>query len=474
VLIRDVAYSAITKERRADLHERHGSWLDARNAPDELVGYHAEQAHRYRSELHPSDPALARLASWAGERLAAAGIRAWKRADTPASVNLLGRAAVLSPAESEERAELLCELGVAQRWAGELEVAETTFGDAIAASSRDRPAGLRAKVELAHARLFRDPTHGADELLELAEHAIPVFEELGDDRALGRTWRHVGYVRGGMECRNREWEQAAEKALVHYRRAGWSAAGCLAELAAALYLGPTPVPDAIRRCDELLEEATDRAGRANILVYKGGLEALAGHFDAGRSTIAEASSTYEEIGEVYALANNSGRVLGRLELVAGDYRAAELALRTSCETLERFQDWAGLSTSAADLAQALYERNRRDEAGAWATIARDRARRDDVSAQFSWRAIRAKLEAQAGNLDEGARLGFEASEIVEQTDALTQHGDVLLDLAQVLSLANRLEKAADCVESALKLFARKGNVSSASRARSLLSAIPVA
>ena len=40
----------------------------------------------------------------------------------------------------------------------------------------------------------------------------------------------------------------------------------------------------------------------------GGLEALAGRFDEGRSPIAEASSTYEEIGEVYALANNSGRI----------------------------------------------------------------------------------------------------------------------------------------------------------------------
>jgi class 3 adenylate cyclase len=474
VLVRDVAYAGITKDRRADLHERHGAWLDTRDEPEELVGYHAEQAHRYRRELQPSDPEVGRLAAWAGERLAVAGIRAWKRADTPATVNLLGRAVALLQAESVERAALLCELGVAQRWAGELELAETTFADAIAAASRDPRIALRAKIELAHARLFRDPAHGADELLELAEHAIPVFEELGDDRALGRTWRHIGYVRGGMQCLNRDWERAAEQALVHYRRAGWSAAGCLAELAAALYFGPTPVQDAIRRCDELLEQATDKTGRANVLVYKGGLEALAGQFDAGRSAIAEASATYEEIGEAYGLANNSGRVLGRLELIAGDYAAADVTLRESCETLERFHDWAGLSSSSADLAQALYGRDRGEEAKAWAERAESHSRPDDLSAQFSWRAIRAKLEAQAGNLERGTMLGFEALQIVDQTDALTQHGEVLLDLAQVLSLANRLEEAADHVESALKLFARKGNVPSADRARTLLSAIAVA
>ena len=99
VLIRDVAYAGITKERRAELHERHGAWLEHRSEADELVGYHAEQAHRYRSELRAGDPELPRLASWAGERLAAAGIRAWKRADTPAAVNLLGR----GPPSSQRR-----------------------------------------------------------------------------------------------------------------------------------------------------------------------------------------------------------------------------------------------------------------------------------------------------------------------------------------------------------------------------------
>jgi tetratricopeptide (TPR) repeat protein len=355
----------------------------------------------------------------------------------------------------------------------ELELAEETLTEAIDAASRDRRVALRAQIELAHARLFRDPSHGADELIELAAKAIPVFEELGDDRALGRTWRHVGYVRGGMECRNADWEEAAERALVHYRRSGWSAAGCLAELGAALFYGPTPVWDAMQRCDELLEEATDKAGQANILVYKGGLEALAERFDEGRSLLAEAAAIYQEIDEEYGLANNSGRILGHLELIAGDFRAAEPALRESCGTLERFNDWAGLSTTAADLAQALYGQDRFEEAEAWTEVAATRARSDDLSAQFSWRAIRAKLEARAGNMKEGTKLGFEALEIVERTDALMQHGEVLLDLAETLRLAGRLEEASDCVDSALRLFAKKEDTASAGKARALLSELAV-
>ena len=268
---------------------------------------------------------------------------------------------------------------------------------------------------------------------------------------------------------NAAWEEAAERALVHYRRSGWSPAGCLAELAAALLFGPTPVADALQRCDELLEETPDKAGRANILVYKGGLEGFLGRLDVARGLISEAATTYQELGDVYALANNSGRVLGRLELMAGDFGAAEIALRESCEALERFHDWAGLSSSAADLAQALHGQGRHEDARAWAELAENRARTDDLSAQFSWRAIAGKLRAEAGDVDGGVSLGSEALRIVERTDAVTQHGEVLLDLAETLILAGRLDEAAEYVDSALALFSRKGNVASIPRAESLVS-----
>ena len=48
------------KELRAELHERFANWLDTIGAEhlterDEIVGYHLEQAHRYRTELAPID-----------------------------------------------------------------------------------------------------------------------------------------------------------------------------------------------------------------------------------------------------------------------------------------------------------------------------------------------------------------------------------------------------------------------------------
>ena len=55
LLIRDAAYDGLPKATRADLHERFASWLEQRGSElvelDEIVGYHLEQACRYREEL---------------------------------------------------------------------------------------------------------------------------------------------------------------------------------------------------------------------------------------------------------------------------------------------------------------------------------------------------------------------------------------------------------------------------------------
>src|SRR5919202_3653820 len=96
LLIRDAAYDALPKAVRADLHARFAAWLDEHGHAlverDEIVGYHLEQAGRYRAELGQPDGALADRAA---ARLAAAGNRAIDRRDPRAAAALLGRAAEL-------------------------------------------------------------------------------------------------------------------------------------------------------------------------------------------------------------------------------------------------------------------------------------------------------------------------------------------------------------------------------------------
>ncbi|MDQ3876586.1 MAG: AAA family ATPase, partial [Actinomycetota bacterium] len=84
LLIRDAVYEGLLKEARASLHERVAEWAE-RVHPDgeleEILGYHLEQAHRYRSDLGPLDEHGRELGVRASERLAAAGRRALERGD---------------------------------------------------------------------------------------------------------------------------------------------------------------------------------------------------------------------------------------------------------------------------------------------------------------------------------------------------------------------------------------------------------
>jgi class 3 adenylate cyclase len=69
LLIRDVAYDSIPKKVRADLHARFATWVEQRAGEraveyEEIVGYHAEQAHRYLAELGPLDEHGAAMPCW--------------------------------------------------------------------------------------------------------------------------------------------------------------------------------------------------------------------------------------------------------------------------------------------------------------------------------------------------------------------------------------------------------------------------
>ena len=119
-LIRDAAYDEIPKRQRAALHEAYADWLVSRlgdATPDEIVGYHLEQAYRYGAELGSTDPVLGARAA---ERLGAAGDAAGARGDVVAAANLLGRAADLVP-EGSRRPDFLVGLGEALSAVGNFE-----------------------------------------------------------------------------------------------------------------------------------------------------------------------------------------------------------------------------------------------------------------------------------------------------------------------------------------------------------------
>jgi len=473
VLVRDVAYRGLTKAQRAELHERAAEAGERRDRPDELVGYHLEQAFRYRTEIAQVDDHVRELAQAAAACLGRAGIRAWKRADAPATENLLGRATALLPETHPTRAPLLSELGVAVWAAGDPSRADDVLSEAVASAGArgDRVAELRALLERANLRLFHGEDGAADELLELAAEAVTVFEEAGDDRSLGRAWALVSYVEGGLRCRYEPSLEAAERARECSIRSGWPPS--TQQIPTALFYGPTPVGAAITRCDELLETA-DRLGEANLFVYLGGLSAMQGRTEDGCALAERASGLYDELGLAGSRFTTLAPVSAEIATLAGDPAAAERILRESCAAFEVMGDRVHLASQAAQLGDTLYAQGEHGEADRWTRIAEENASAHDIDAQLSWHAVRAKLLARTVGVAEGETLAREAVKLARRTDAINLHARVLLDLAEVLRLGRRSEEAAGAVETAIRLLDRKENEVAARRARALLAELAVA
>ena len=461
VLVRDVAYRGIPKTERAELHELAASGLDRRDGADELVGYHLEQAYRYLTELARLDDHAHELAQEGGERLGRAGIRAWKRADVPAAVNLLSRSLDLVPND-----KLYCELGLALRGSGDLEGAENAF--ARARRAEDEGVSFRARIEASFQRSIVESDR-AGELLELATTAIPVLEKAADDRALGRAWLGIAHVRGGFYCEYAPMEEAAERAAICYRRSGWSPSTALDYVGLALYFGPRMASEGIARCKELLRvHEGDRASEANVEVWLGGLEAMCGNFEEARAHIERARQTYQDLGLRAAVFDNCGRALAAIELLAGSPAQAEELLQESCRQLQESRHTAVLATRAAELAAVLFEQGRYDDAAAWVRVAHRSAGADDLDAALSRQPVEARILARDGALTDAERLARETVSLVSRTDGLIRHAEALLALAEILELADCHTEAATALRDTLALFEQKGNLVAADRVRARL------
>ena len=458
VLIRDVAYRGIPKADRAELHELAARGLDRRDGPEEIVGYHFEQAYRYRTELSRPDERALELAAAGGERLARAGIRAWRRADASAAATLLSRAVELTP----DDAEIACELGAVLRVRDDLERARLMLEKAKA--SKEARIALRADVELAWIDVFSRP-NSAGRLLEVATAALPRLEKAADHRALGRTWLAIAQVKGGFFCQYEAMEEAARRAADHYQRSGWSPSAALGLVANALFLGPKPAAEALADCQTLLEAYEgDRASVASIHVSMGCLEAMRGRFTAGRDNVAHAETIYRELGLENAIVEGCEHSFATIHMLEGRPADAEAGFRRCCELASQTNQVAVLASRAAELADALYEQGRFEEAGDWADLAEESAGDDDIDAALSIKPIRARILARQGAIHEAEQLANDALTLAASTDAVGRQADSFLALGRVRMLAGRVDEALDALQSARHLYERKGNVVSAENA----------
>jgi class 3 adenylate cyclase/tetratricopeptide (TPR) repeat protein len=479
ILVRDAAYQGLAKEQRAELHERFAGWLEQVRPGrlreyEEILGYHLEQAHRHRAELAPTDPRTQALATRAADLLASAGRRARGRGDMSAAVGLLTRATLLLRDDPLGRLRLAPALGAALLEVGELVRAEGVLSRAIeeAEAAGVREIELRARLRLALIEMRTDPSLGADEIGRLAEKAIEVFEELGDEAGLADAWSMLSTAHWMRSQWSRRTE-ALECALEHSRRAGdrRREGQMLGALTVSLLWGSTPVQEAIRRCEDFVAQLEgDRVLEARVTIVVAELEARRGNFERAHELYRRGQGQLEELGLLLfvGIYTQSG---GAIHMLAGDYEGAEQELRRGYEILRRMGEKASLSTGAALLSVALYEQGRIEESERFASVSEAAAGAEDWTTHVIVESTRAKALAQRGEYEAAEERARHAVALAGRTDALAMHGDALADLAEVLRLAGREREAAEALDQALELYERKGSTVSRDRAQRALAAL---
>jgi predicted ATPase len=477
-LIRDAAYRSLSKGTSADLHERFAGWLECAAGErlrefEEIVGYHLEQAFRCRAAIGSIDTHAATLATRSAQRLESAGRRALARSDLPAAIGLLERAADLLALDAPRRAALLPELGAALIEAGQWSDAEPVLAEArqLAASAEDDCADSHALVQQQLLQLLRVDEGATEEGKRVVDTVVPVFEVYGDEHGLCRARKLEALTHWNM-ARAAAAAEAWDKAAEHARRAGDEDERneILSWVASSMFFGPTPVPEGVRRCEEIRAEVVGNPGSEGwALRALAGLHAMVGRFDLARTLLAEANEIFEELGQTRY--SSAWDLDGIVELLAGDLDAAERLLRAGYLALEKMGDRAFRPTTAAYLAEALYAQGRDEEAGPLTEISEQLAAREDLLTQVVWRRVRAKVMAREGRVDEAEDLAQEAVTISESTDFLNTRADALVDLAHVHRRAGRLDEARTALAKGLALYEEKGNRVAVEQARAQLAVL---
>ena len=471
ILIRDAAYEAIPKRQRAALHEHYADWLVERlgaEAPDEIVGYHLEQAYRYGEQLGASEPALGARAAG---RLRAAAQAARTRGDVTAQMNLWGRAVDLVP-DGTARPLLLVRLGGALEEAGEQARAQASFEEAVelAREVGDAHAEWLGRISLAFVRGALEPEEGAGDMLSEAEAAIAAGEATGDEEVLARGWELVAEAHnwgGQME----QYARALERAVPHARRAGDLPleARLVGNKAPYFIWGPGPVDEGLRFAHEALESLGHVPGTREFALHvRAHMRARLAEFDEAFRDVGEFRRRLRELGSDHEYAVTSG-CLWDVCLWAGDWTRGEEALREGYEMLVRMGNKAMLSKTTLELGDCVFRQGMVDEAERLCGIGEEVTAEDDVFGAAQWLTLKARVRAARGDLAGAEALARRAVELPILAEFPEFAAEARLALAEALRLAGDPEASSWAAE-AHELYERKGNLVGAARVREFLDA----
>jgi ATP/maltotriose-dependent transcriptional regulator MalT len=437
VLIREVAYSGLSKTGRADLHARFAAWLRLRAGEEllEIRAYHLDHAASLLAELDGGPPP--ELAHEAAEALEAAGRRALAREANESARKQLRRSLELEPTLERryQAARAAWRVGDLPVVSEEMERVRSE-----AAEQGDRWCEARALAALAEVTLYR----GGDvsEAVRLARQALEVAEP--GDREPRIDALHVLYTAAWWRGRLTDAERYAEEQLALAQgsdrpdfesRAALDLAGI--HTARREYDAAKPL---IARSLELAEESGSIVARGLALASSGDLAGWRDDYPQAERELEQARELFTEAGAAPAL----GRVLYRLAVVAwyqDDLDRAERFSRESIRTLAPLEDRGTLCEAQRRLAEVLLVKGKVDEAERYALAARETVGSQDMSSLATTRTTLARVRAAQGHTEEAEALLREAVDILDRTEYRKFESDSFRLLAQLLRDRGREEEA---------------------------------
>jgi len=435
LLIRDAAYARLPKRERAKQHGWFAGWLEARSEAkpgefDLILGYHLEQAFRYRRELGDDGADTRLVAQRALELIAPAGLAAEERGDPHAAVSLLRRAVDLAP-PGRQRIELLISLRDALRTAGEAEASDLADTEVVALLTEHPDEGL------SYRRRLTESWFNGDASMAEVQAAYAYYDRVGDGMGMVRALQRSvdltvgeGRISAGAELL----DQATDLAV---RIGRPDRAATLTALTAFIFLyGPLPVPDTLVRLRRYLELAGSNGYcRALVLMEIGRFEAMSDVGDGWRSHFDEARVIFEDLGLLIPFrVAGYPRKLGAAEVAAGEPARVVELLEQSCSTLDRLGPLmvGHLATLASTTAEALLAVGRIDEAERYASWGKDIA--DSADEEWDWRMAMSGVRSVQGRHDEAVSLARGALELFgpDSDEDLVDRGRAHMWLAAAL------------------------------------------
>ena len=448
VLIRDVAYSALSMGERAELHASFAGWL-AERAGDELLeirAYHLDQAVCLHVNLDGSAPDELRVDAAAA--LEGAGRRAMQREAFQTARKQLLRALELEPTL---RRRYLAAHAAWRLVDIPTVTAEMERVEAEAAAAGESRIQARALTALAETALYRNAD--VEEARTLIGRAAEV---LGDDDDVDARFDVYSVARaiaswvGDIE----EAQRTSRDALEFARSAGRK------DLQAMMI--HTLAQDAIIRLDigeaeslaeqaqELAEESGSVRARAATLGTQAWIDEIRDRPEAAERSYHELHQLYTDIGHA-AGAGMTQIYLGRLLQAGGQTSRAETALREALRILTRIGDRGRLCEAQRLLAQTLVVQGKLDEAERVALQALKTVGPEDRLFVWTTQMALGVVWAAQGRHDEAEQLLRYAVDAFVESGHRFAELQALEELSRFLRERDRDEEAAPYEERAFAL-----------------------